>query len=614
MDYDFCGWVTKYNRRCADGRTIQPGAFKHCDGKEVPLVWNHDYNTISNVLGRVKLEDRPEGMFGYGSFNGTANALDAKEALAHSDIVAMSIYANHVRQASKDVVHGDIKEVSLVLAGANPGAVITDVLAHNDDAGDSMLIWHGEEGLRMFSEEEYIRHAEDESGTKKGSDDSSDSETVADIFNTLTEKQKNVVYAIIGDIMSNGQKEEDSDGDDKDNEAVKHFDNEGGDQMKYNAFDSASEVSTGSQNEIEITHDDMKDILAEAKREGSLKAGFEVWRDKYNKDYAIAHADMAQGTAGVDYGIKDIEWLFPEARNLNMPPEFIKRDMEWVSIVMNGVHKSPFSRIKSMFADITDDEARARGYTKGHRKLEEVFTLLKRTTSPTTIYKKQRIDRDDMIDITDFDVVAWIKKEMRWMLDEEIARAILVSDGRMASSDDKIHEDNIRPIWKEDPLYAPKIDVVFDASATENQRAKSLIRQMIKSRKEYKGSGNPTLFTTEDLLTDMLLIEDENGRVIYDSIQKLQTTLRVSRIVTVPVMEDLTREDGGKTKQLLAIMVNLNDYNVGADKGGAISMFDDFDIDFNQYKYLMETRCSGALVKPKSALIYETEVTPVVGG
>ncbi len=611
MDYDFCGWVTKYNRKCADGRTIQPGAFKHCDGREVPLVWNHDYNTISNVLGRVKLEDRPEGMFGYGSFNGTANALDAKEALAHSDIVAMSIYANHVRQASKDVVHGDIKEVSLVLAGANPGAVITDVLAHDDSSGDSMIIWHGDEGLAIDPTDSAFVHADETSSEEKKPEGSE--ETIKDVFNTLSDKQKNVVYFMIGQAIENQKNGVSKPETKEEPENVKH-DDEGGDKVKYNAFDSASEVSTGSQNEIEITHDDMKDILTEAKREGSLKAGFEIWRDKYNKDFAIKHADTALGTAGVDYGIKDIEWLFPEARNLNMPPEFIKRDMEWVTTVMNGVHKSPFSRIKSMFADITADEARARGYTKGKRKLEEVFTLLKRTTSPTTIYKKQKIDRDDMIDITDFDVIAWIKKEMRWMLDEEIARAILVSDGRLASSDDKIHEDNIRPIWKEDPLYAPKIDVVFDASATENQKAKSLIRQMIKSRKEYKGSGNPTLFTTEDLLTDMLLIEDENGRIIYDSIQKLQTTLRVSKIVTVPIMEDLTREDGGKTKQLLAIMVNLNDYNVGADKGGAISMFDDFDIDFNQYKYLMETRCSGALVKPKSALVYETEVTPAVGG
>lgn len=612
MDYDFCGWVTVYNRRCADGRKIQPGAFKHCDGKEVPLVWNHDYNTISNVLGRVKLEDRPEGMFGYGSFNGTANALDAKEALAHSDIVAMSIYANHVRQASKDVVHGDIKEVSLVLAGANPGAVITDVLAHDDSSGDSMIIWHGDEGLTIDSVENAFSHAEEASSEEEKPEGGA--ESVKDVFNTLTEKQKNVVYFMIGQALENQKNGENAPETKEEPENVKH-DDEGGDQVKYNAFDGASEVSTGSQNEIEITHDDMKEIVESAKREGgSLKAGFEAWRDKYNKNYAIAHADMAQGTAGVDYGIKDIEWLFPEARNLNMPPEFIKRDMEWVTTVMNGVHKSPFSRIKSMFADITADEARARGYTKGHRKLEEVFTLLKRTTTPTTIYKKQRIDRDDMIDITDFDVVAWIKKEMRWMLDEEIARAILVSDGRMASSDDKIHEENIRPIWKEDPLYAPKIDVVFEAGATENQRAKSLIRQMIKSRKQYKGSGNPILFTTEDMLTDMLLIEDENGRIIYDSVQKLQTTLRVSKIVTVPIMEDLTREDGGKTKQLLAIMVNLSDYNVGADKGGAISMFDDFDIDFNQYKYLMETRCSGALTKPYSALIYETEVTPVVGG
>ena len=392
-------------------------------------------------------------------------------------------------------------------------------------------------------------------------------ETVADVFNTLSEKQKTVVYAMIGQAIedaSNGNK------------------SEGGDEeMKHNVFDNDTE-----QQENVLSHDAMQTIIGDAKRFGSLKESF------------MAHAD--------EYGITNIDYLFPEAKSLNTPPDFIKREMGWVSKVMAGVHHTPFSRIKSMFADITEDEARAKGYIKGKLKKEEVFSLLKRTTTPTTIYKKQKLDRDDVIDITDFDVVAWLKSEMRMMLDEEIARAILVGDGRLASSDDKINESNIRPIWKDDDLYNIKSTIEVDAAATSDQKAKAFIRACIKSRKNYKGSGTPTLYTTEDVLTDCLLLEDNMGRVLYDTEEKLRTALRVSSIVTVPVMEGLKREDGeGGSLDLMGIIVNLADYNVGADKGGAINMFDDFDIDYNQQKYLIETRCSGALIKPFSAITLE---------
>ena len=392
--------------------------------------------------------------------------------------------------------------------------------------------------------------------------------TVADVFNELTEEQKTVVYAMIGQALEDaGNGNDDSEG--------------GNEEMKHNVFDTDTE-----NQENVLSHDAMQTIIGDAKRFGSLKESF------------LAHAD--------DYGITNIDYLFPEAKSLNTPPEFIKREMGWVQKVMSGVHHTPFSRIKSMFADITEDEARAKGYIKGKLKKEEVFSLLKRTTTPTTIYKKQKLDRDDVIDITDFDVVAWLKSEMRMMLDEEIARAILVGDGRLASSDDKINESNIRPIWKDEDLYNIKSTIEVDAAATPDQKAKAFIRACIKSRKNYKGSGTPTLYTTEDVLTDCLLLEDLNGRIIYDTEEKLRTALRVSAIVTVPVMEGLKRnDDEGNNLDLMGIIVNLADYNVGADKGGAINMFDDFDIDYNQQKYLIETRCSGALIKPFSAITLE---------
>ena len=570
--FDFSGWATKANIKCADGRTIMPNAFEHNDGKTVPLVWNHQHDNPNEVLGHALLENRPEGVYAYCTFNDTESGQVAKQLVQHGDVDALSIYANQLKERMSCVIHGNIREVSLVLAGANPEASIQNVIKHGEEFDDEAEIYTGESIELMHSDSRSSSSSEEDYKKKKDdSESNSDSEeTVGDIFNTLNEKQKNVVLGLIGQALEdNGSDEE----------------NEGGDDtMKHNVFDNEQ-----TQTEGVLSHDAMNTIITDAKRYGSLKESF------------LAHAG--------DYGIDDIDWLFPDAKNLNTPPEFIKRDTGWVPKVMNSIKHSPFSRIKSMFADITEDEARAKGYIKGKLKKEEVFGLLKRTTTPTTIYKKQKLDRDDVIDITDFDVVSWLKAEMRTMLDEEIARAILVGDGRLASSDDKINEQNIRPIWKDDDLYTIKATVNVTSTSTDEEKAKEFIRTVIKSRKNYKGSGEPTLYTTEDVLTDCLLIEDTNGRIIYDSVSKLATTLRVKEIVTVPVMENLSRQnDSSETLNLMGIIVNLSDYNVGADKGGAISMFEDFDIDYNQQKYLIETRCSGALIKPYSAIALESKV------
>ena len=570
--FDFSGWATKANIKCADGRTIMPNAFEHNDGKTVPLVWNHQHDNPNEVLGHALLENRPEGVYAYCTFNDTESGQVAKQLVQHGDVDALSIYANQLKERMSCVIHGNIREVSLVLAGANPGASIQNVIKHGEEFDDEAEIYTGESIELMHSDSGSSSSSEEDDKKKKeDSESNSDSEeTVGDVFNTLNEKQKNVVLGLIGQALEdNGSDEE----------------NEGGDDtMKHNVFDNEQ-----TQTEGVLSHDAMNTIITDAKRYGSLKESF------------LAHAG--------DYGIDDIDWLFPDAKNLNTPPEFIKRDTGWVPKVMNSIKHSPFSRIKSMFADITEDEARAKGYIKGKLKKEEVFGLLKRTTTPTTIYKKQKLDRDDVIDITDFDVVSWLKAEMRTMLDEEIARAILVGDGRLASSDDKINEQNIRPIWKDDDLYTIKATVNVTSTSTDEEKAKEFIRTVIKSRKNYKGSGEPTLYTTEDVLTDCLLIEDTNGRIIYDSVSKLATTLRVKEIVTVPVMENLSRQNGSsETLNLMGIIVNLSDYNVGADKGGAISMFEDFDIDYNQQKYLIETRCSGALIKPYSAIALESKV------
>lgn len=571
MKYDFSGWATKNNIKCSDGRTILKDAFKQHDGQTVPLVWNHQHNESANVLGHAVLENRDEGVYAYCTFNDTEAGKNAKLLVEHGDVTALSIYANQLKQKGSNVMHGTIREVSLVLAGANPGAFIDSVIRHGEFCEDEAVIYTGEELT--------LQHADDPSDKadkkdKKGDDEVDNNEkTIQDVFDTLNEEQKNVVYALIGQALEDKEMAQSAIEENENN-----IEEDGGEQeMKHNVFEGKE-----TENNDVLSHDAMETILKDAKRYGSLKESF------------LAHAES--------YGIKDIEWLFPDAKNVNMPPDFIKRDDSYVQKVMRGVHHVPFSRIKSMHANITADEARAKGYIKGNRKKEEVFTLLKRTTTPTTIYKKQKLDRDDVVDITDFDVVAWLKMEMRMMLDEEIARAILVGDGRLSDSDDKINETCIRPISKDNDLYCVKASVAAAAAATDDDIAKAFIKTVIKSRKEYKGSGSPTLFTTEDVITNCLLLEDKNGRVIYDTVDKLATALRVKEIVAVEVMEGAKTTVNKVEKPLMAIMVNLVDYYVGADKGGAVNMFDDFDIDYNQQKYLMETRCSGALVKPYSAV------------
>lgn len=566
--FDFCGWATRNDLKCSDGRVIRKDAFKHNDGQKVPLVWNHQHNSQDEVLGHAILENREEGVYAYCSFNDSDSGKTAKILVQHGDIDALSIYANQLQQQGPNVMHGNIREVSLVLAGANPGAFIESVLKHDEESDEECIIYTGE-NIDLAHADKEPEKKEDEKVDNK------EDKTIGEVFETLTEEQKTAVYAMLGQALKHGDEKEDPETNNNDEE-----DN----TMKHNLFDDETK-----KDENVLSHDAMETIIADGKRYGSLKESF------------LAHAQ--------EYGIENIDYLFPEAKSLNTPPDFIKREMGWVQKVMSGTHHTPFSRIKSMFADITEDDARAKGYIKGKLKKEEVFSLLKRTTTPTTIYKKQKLDRDDVIDITDFDVVAWLKSEMRMMLDEEIARAILVGDGRLASSDDKINESNIRPIWKDEDLYNIKSTIEVDAAATTDQKAKAFIRACIKSRKNYKGSGDPTLYTTEDVVTDCLLLEDMNGRVIYDTMEKLRTALRVKEIVTVPVMEGLTRtNDASETLSLMGIIVNLADYNVGADKGGAINMFDDFDIDYNQQKYLIETRCSGALIKPFSAISLEMKV------
>lgn len=583
MKYDFSGWATRNNIKCSDGRTILKDAFKQHDGQTVPLVWNHQHNESANVLGHAVLENRDEGVYAYCTFNDTEAGKNAKLLVEHGDVTALSIYANQLKQKGSNVMHGTIREVSLVLAGANPGAFIDSVIRHGEFCEDEAVIYTGEELT--------LQHADDPSDKadekdKKGDDEVDNNEkTIKDVVDSMSEEQKNVLYALVGQALEGKEMAQSAIEENENN-----IEEDGGEQeMKHNVFEGKE-----TENKDVLSHDAMETILKDAKRYGSLKESF------------LAHAES--------YGIKDIEWLFPDAKNVNMPPDFIKRDDSYVQKVMRGVHHVPFSRIKSMHANITADEARAKGYIKGNRKKEEVFTLLKRTTTPTTIYKKQKLDRDDVVDITDFDVVAWLKMEMRMMLDEEIARAILVGDGRLSDSDDKINETCIRPISTDDDLYCVKAPVAVAAAATDDDVAKAFIKTVIKSRKEYKGSGSPTLFTTEDVITNCLLLEDKNGRVIYDTVDKLATALRVKEIVAVEVMEGAKTKVNKVEKPLMAIMVNLVDYYVGADKGGAVNMFDDFDIDYNQQKYLMETRCSGALVKPYSAVAVALDKAAAAGG
>ena len=565
MKYDFAGWATKANLRCGDGLVIGKDAFKNNDGQKVPLVWNHEHNDPNNVLGHALLANRADGVYAYCTFNNTPSARNAKEMVQHGDIDALSIYANRLEKKGNYVQHGVIREVSLVLAGCNPGAYIDEVISHGELIEDAGVIFTGEPLDIAGNNDIQIIHKDTKKEEvnkmdNKSKEDSSNDKTIQEIFDSLSEEQKDAVYTLVGIVL-----------DEKENN-----NSEGEDKMKHNVFNQ------DKQNEGDVlSHSEIKAIFEDGKRYGSLK------------DAVLAH------------GVTNIDYLFPDAKNVNDVPDFIKRDTGWVSKVLGSVHHTPFSRIKSVYANITEEDARAKGYMKGNLKKDEVFSLLKRTTSPTTIYKKQKLDRDDAVDITDFDVVGWLKAEMRMMLDEEIARALLIGDGRLSSSDDKINEQNIRPIWKDEELYT--IKAKYDVKGlSEEEAAKTFIKNAIKARKNYKGSGSPVLYTTEDMLTAMLLIEDTTGRIIYDSVQKLCSQLRVSDIITVPVMEGQTRQQDGVTYTLDGIIVNLVDYNIGADKGGAVNMFDDFDIDYNAQKYLIETRCSGALIKPYAAIAIES--------
>lgn len=646
--YDCAGWATRANMLCSDGRTIRKNAFEECDGKIVPLVWNHEHNDPHAVLGHALLKNRDDGVYAYLTFNDTDAGQNAKLLVQHKDVDRLSIWANKLKQMGSDVIHGVIREVSLVLAGANPGAVIDTVLMHGDDSDEEGIIYSGDfiddieplfhadkdkkgdnsqmtnepknasgndktiadvydamtdeqkkavqamigmaitdakkENQKKKEAQDKLDNQEKPNNTVKHADDSKeksedDDLSIQDVFNTFTPTQKKVVQALIGMALADAEADDDDDdsSDDNSDDDNKKGGNKG--MMKHNVFDE------GTDNMDVLSHSEMmelaKTIAEDTKRYGSMKEAF------------------------LQHGITNIDYLFPDAQNVNDTPEFIKRDDTWVSEVMNGVHNTPFSRIKSVFADITEDDARAKGYIKGNQKVDEVFKLLKRVTTPTTVYKKQKLERDDLVDIVDFDVVSWIKQEMRMMLNEEIARAILVGDGRNSSSTDKINEQNIRPIWTDEDVYTVKASVKIQKATTDSEKAEAFIKACIKSRKSYKGTGNPDMFMSEDMLTDCLLLEDKNGRVIYDTIEKLATALRVRRIIPVPIMEDLSRVSGADTHLLGGIYVNLTDYNVGADKGGAVSMFDDFDIDYNAQKYLIETRCSGALIKPYSAVAIE---------
>ena len=571
--YDFAGYATRYGVPCADGRIIDKTAFLQNNGKKVPLVYNHQHNDISSVLGHAFLECRDDGVYAYGYFNDTDNGVEAKNQVIHGDLDSLSIWANRLQESGnpprKHVAHGDIKELSLVLAGANPGAFIEEIVAHSDEEGYEAFIYSGDSIELNHSEGETEK--EDKPMADTNNEQEPESKSAKEVFDEMTEEQKQVAIAIAGQAVEEALKE-------RGIEPEKDDDDEGGEEMGHSCFDN-----TGEDTNV-LSHDDMVTIVKEAEKTGRMSDAF------------LAH------------GIENIEYLFPDAQTINGAPDFIKRNDEWVNDVMNNVHHTPFSRIKSVFADITEDEARAKGYIKGKLKKEEVFSLLKRTTTPQTIYKKQKIDRDDYIDIVDLDVVAWIKTEMRMMLDEEIARAILVGDGRLASSDDKISEDHIRPIWTDADLYTIKAAVNITKDSTSAEIAKAFIVEAIRSRVQYKGSGTPTLYAPDTIITECLLLEDKNGRMIYDTLDKLATVLRVSKIVTVPVMENLARTKETFTYKLLGIIVNLKDYNVGADKGGAVNMFDDFDIDYNAMKYLIETRCSGAMIKPYGAIAIETKI------
>ena len=599
-DYDFSGWATKSNIKCSDGRTIMNNAFKDNDGQKVPLVWNHQHDDPNEVLGHALLENRADGVYAYCKFNDTESGRTAKELVRNGDVDKLSIFANKLKTVANNVIHGCIREVSLVLAGANPGAYIDSVIMHGE--GSEME----EEGVIYTNEKiDILQHSDEESDSSKKEDskemeeekkeqeekdnkEKKDEKTVKEVFDTLNEEQKEAVYAIVGQAIEDSKKANDDnkDNDKNDNSSDDEENNKDkGDSevMKHNVFDKDDNQEVLMHSEI------INDAVREAKKYGSMKESF------------IAHA--------AENNMENYEILFPDATELYKEPRVIEEDRSWVAKVMNAVKHTPFSRVKTTFGRMSETEARAKGYIKGTLKTDIKMSFLNRVTTPTTVYIKNDIDRDDVIDITDFDIVAWQKREMRKNLDKELALAMLLGDGRNVSDPNKINEQNIRPVIKDNEMYTIQYTVTdgVDYNNAKNSHSendsvtKGVVRAAIKSRKEYKGSGNPTFYTTEDLLTELLLIEDQNGRLIYDSIQKLCTALRVKEIVTIPEME------ADAYKDIYGIIVNMNDYTAGADKGGSVSMFDDFDIDFNQMKYLMETRMSGALTVPYSAIVLKKE-------
>lgn len=590
FDYDFSGWATKANVKCFDGLTIAPNAFKDCDGKVVPVVWNHDHSAPESVLGHALLQNRKEGVYAYVKLNDTSSGQTAKACVDNGDIDAMSIYANGIQKAGRTVMHGMIKELSLVIAGCNPGALIDEVVKHSADGSEidsseayiytdsGLSLKHGLDPDDNPLEDEALQHSDDSSEIdkdKKGESKMADAneKTVKEVFDTLTEEQKNVVYAIIGSALDEGKGgESDNEGDGEEDNTMHHCfeDNNSGTVLKHSL-------------------DDINGIIATASKHGTLRDAF--------LDAGITSDELA-------HSIKNMDYLFPDDHNLDTVPRIVDRDQTWVDKVMNSVHHVPFARVKVMFADLTEDDARAKGYIKGNYKKEQVFKLLKRSTTPTTVYKKQRFDRDDIIDMSTMDVVAFTKKEQRGKLNEELAMAFLISDGRDDASDDKINELNIRPIFNDDDFYTIKVVVQPGTNANEDAKAKATIKSIIKARKEYKGSGSPTFYTTDDVLTDMLLLEDGIGHPLYADEAALARKLRVKEIVTVPRMEG---RKGAKGGDLLGIVVNLADYTVGADKGGEVNMFDDFNIDYNQLIYLIETRCSGAMTTPYGAMAIEMD-------
>lgn len=587
IDYDCSGWATKANTRCYDGLTIAPDAFKECDGKTVPMVYNHDHSSVDNVIGHCLLKNRPQGVYCYAKFNDTDTGRTAKACVENGDLSAFSIYANGLQKVGKTVKHGFIREVSLVLAGCNPGALIDEVVKHSadEDYDEGEAFIYNDEGLSLTHGldpegnplEELTHSADDGNDTKQEdagmADEEKNGKTLKEVYNSMTDEQKECCHALVGLVMEAADSEDGEDDGEEDT------------TVKQNVFDRDT-----TETVLKHSIGDINAVIKGAKSSGTMKAAFE------NSD--ITGEELAY----LSHGIDNVEWLFPDDKVLDNPPRIIDKDQTWVGKVMSAVHHIPFSRFKSMFADLTEEDARAKGYIKGNFKKEQVFGLLRRSTSPTTVYKKQKMDRDDVIDITSFDVIAWLKSEMRLKLNEEIARAILIGDGRPAASEDKVDENCIRPVFNDADLFTIKVQVSTTGLTAVEDKYKAAIKSILRSRKEYKGAGTPTLFTTEDALTEMLLLEDGIGHTLYADEAALARKLRVSNIVTVPQMEGMKGAKGG---DLFGIIVNLSDYTVGADKGGAVSMFDDFDIDFNAMKYLIETRCSGALTTPYSAIAVE---------